>query len=132
MPRTDPTEDAATPRRDGFFGEAGLPAWARVGNAPFVLAIFAYQITLSPLMGRHCRFEPTCSRYAMGAYRRFGPFRGSAMTLRRLGACHPFHAGGYDPVPVRGSDPLHSPPARTPGTTPAHKPPGFTPRASRR
>lgn len=66
---------------------------------PFVVAIKAYQVTLSPLVGRQCRFHPTCSWYALEAYRRHGPVRGTMLTLRRLLRCHPFHRGGYDPVP---------------------------------
>lgn len=99
-------------RRDGFFGEAELGPVARAGNVPFVLAIFIYQITLSPFIGRHCRFEPTCSRYGMTAYRRYGPLRGSWLTAARIARCHPFRAGGYDPVPARPTPPkdVHSSP----------------------
>ena len=60
-----------------------------------------YQITLSPFLGRHCRFHPTCSHYGVEALRTHGPFRGSGLTLRRLSRCHPFSGkGGYDPVPL--------------------------------
>jgi len=58
-----------------------------------------YQATLSPLLPSACRFEPTCSRYAYTAIERFGFFRGGWLALRRLSRCHPFHPGGYDPVP---------------------------------
>ncbi|MCH2136972.1 MAG: membrane protein insertion efficiency factor YidD [Phycisphaerales bacterium] len=58
-----------------------------------------YQATLSPLMGGHCRFQPTCSRYGAEAIRRFGALRGGALTLRRLMRCHPCGGAGYDPVP---------------------------------
>lgn len=85
--------------RDGLFGEAGLPWPSRLGNVPFVLAILLYRITLSPFIGGQCRFEPTCSIYGLTAFRRYGPRRGVWMTLRRIGRCHPFHRGGYDPVP---------------------------------
>lgn len=61
--------------------------------------IRGYQLTLSPWIGRHCRFMPTCSAYADEAIAIHGLRRGSLLTLRRLGRCHPFHAGGYDPVP---------------------------------
>lgn len=60
--------------------------------------IRVYQLTLSPLLGRACRFEPSCSAYASEALRRFGFVRGGWMALRRLLRCHPFHPGGYDPV----------------------------------
>ncbi len=58
-----------------------------------------YQITLSPLLGTRCRFEPTCSAYAQEAITKYGFFRGVYLGTRRLLRCHPFHAGGIDPVP---------------------------------
>lgn len=58
-----------------------------------------YRWTLSPLLGRHCRFEPTCSLYASGAIEKYGLWKGGRLGLRRLLRCHPFHAGGIDPVP---------------------------------
>ena len=64
-----------------------------------LLLIRGYQLALSPLLGRHCRFLPTCSQYAFEAVQRFGAFKGSWLGLRRILRCHPFHAGGHDPVP---------------------------------
>jgi hypothetical protein len=61
--------------------------------------IRAYQLTLSPWLGRDCRYIPTCSVYAAEAIRRFGPWRGAWLALKRLGRCHPWGAAGYDPVP---------------------------------
>jgi uncharacterized protein len=58
-----------------------------------------YRAALSPWLGSSCRFHPSCSAYAMGAIERHGPWRGAGLTLRRLLKCHPFHPGGYDPVP---------------------------------
>lgn len=58
-----------------------------------------YQLFISPILGPSCRFEPSCSNYAMIAYRRYGFFKGSWLTIRRLMRCHPFSPGGYDPVP---------------------------------
>jgi putative membrane protein insertion efficiency factor len=59
----------------------------------------AYQLTVSPLLPAACRFEPSCSRYAMEALTRHGALRGSLLTLKRLGRCHPWGGMGYDPVP---------------------------------
>jgi uncharacterized protein len=61
--------------------------------------IRAYQLTLSPLLGPRCRFYPSCSQYALEAVGQYGARRGSWLALRRLARCHPWHAGGYDPVP---------------------------------
>lgn len=60
--------------------------------------IRVYQILFSPLLPRACRFEPTCSRYAMEAVRRHGVARGGLQAAARLLKCHPLHPGGYDPV----------------------------------
>ncbi|MFB2836994.1 membrane protein insertion efficiency factor YidD [Floridanema evergladense] len=61
--------------------------------------IRGYQMFISPLFPPSCRYQPTCSKYAMQAIERFGPWRGSIMAIRRILRCHPFHPGGYDPVP---------------------------------
>ncbi|KHD85963.1 membrane protein insertion efficiency factor YidD [Heyndrickxia ginsengihumi] len=58
-----------------------------------------YQIIISPLTPPSCRFQPTCSSYGIEAVKRFGAFRGGYLTIRRILKCHPFHEGGYDPVP---------------------------------
>jgi putative membrane protein insertion efficiency factor len=63
------------------------------------ILIRLYQWTVSPLLGPNCRFHPSCSQYALEAIRRFGVLRGSWLALRRIGRCHPWHPGGYDPVP---------------------------------
>lgn len=59
----------------------------------------AYRFFLSPWLGSACRFEPTCSAYALQALERHGAWAGSSLTLRRLARCHPWCAGGHDPVP---------------------------------
>ena len=64
-----------------------------------VLLIRGYQVTLSPLMPSACRYTPSCSRYTVEAIERYGAMRGGLMGARRIIRCHPFHAGGYDPVP---------------------------------
>ena len=58
-----------------------------------------YQITLSPFIGRQCRFYPSCSHYAQEAIAEHGPLKGSLLAGRRLAKCHPFHPGGVDLVP---------------------------------
>lgn len=64
-------------------------------------AIRGYQRLLSPAMGKNCRFQPTCSAYTLEAVTVHGFFRGMGLGIRRLGRCHPFHEGGYDPVPEK-------------------------------
>ena len=72
----------------------------RIWQLPATLLIAAarvYQWTLSPFIGRHCRFQPTCSAYFIVAVEKYGAVRGTWRGLRRIGRCHPFHPGGYDP-----------------------------------
>ncbi len=62
-----------------------------------ILLIRVYQLTISPMLGPTCRFEPTCSRYTIEALRKYGLFKGLFKGLTRLLRCHPWHPGGYDP-----------------------------------
>ncbi|EHY79164.1 hypothetical protein PstZobell_17217 [Stutzerimonas stutzeri ATCC 14405 = CCUG 16156] len=64
-----------------------------------VASIKVYQYAISPMMASHCRFYPSCSCYALEAIETHGLFRGGWLSLRRLGRCHPWNPGGYDPVP---------------------------------
>jgi putative membrane protein insertion efficiency factor len=64
-----------------------------------VALIQAYRYTLSPMLGRNCRFFPSCSEYAVEALRRYGAVRGTWLAARRVARCHPWHPGGFDPVP---------------------------------
>jgi len=80
--------------RSGHIARKLSPAgWLLVG------LLTAYQRFISPLLGPRCRFYPSCSAYALEAVRVHGALRGSWLAVRRLSRCHPFHAGGLDPVP---------------------------------
>ena len=72
---------------------------SRVPRRLLIGAVEVYRRYVSPCFGRHCRFHPTCSRYAVEALARHGVLKGGAMAIRRLFRCHPFHPGGLDPVP---------------------------------
>lgn len=65
-----------------------------------LLLIRIYQLTLSPLLGPSCRFEPSCSRYAMACIEGHGVLRGGWRAVKRILRCHPFNPGGYDPPPL--------------------------------
>lgn len=71
----------------------GLPAFA------VIFVIRAYQMMLSPLLPSSCRYIPSCSAYGLEAVERHGALRGGWLTVKRIARCHPFRAGGYDPVP---------------------------------
>jgi putative membrane protein insertion efficiency factor len=75
--------------------EGRLSAGARV----LMVLITGYRRFISPLLGPHCRFAPSCSAYALEALRVHGALRGTWLALRRLARCHPFNPGGFDPVP---------------------------------
>ncbi len=64
-----------------------------------IALIRCYQMFLSPLLGANCRYQPTCSHYAITAIERFGFWRGAWLAIKRIARCHPWHEGGYDPVP---------------------------------
>jgi putative membrane protein insertion efficiency factor len=64
-----------------------------------IFLVRGYQVVLSPLFPTSCRFLPSCSAYAVEAFERHGAAKGLILTMRRLSRCHPFCAGGYDPVP---------------------------------
>lgn len=70
----------------------------------FIGLIKGYQKYISPMMAPHCRFTPTCSQYALEAVQRYGVVRGLILASKRILKCHPFHAGGVDPVPNNQRD----------------------------
>lgn len=65
----------------------------------FLGLIRAYQLLISPFLPRSCRFFPSCSDYALEAIGRYGTLKGGWLTVRRVLRCHPFHPGGFDPIP---------------------------------
>lgn len=69
----------------------GLPSWLLIAG------VRLYQIFFSPVLGRQCRFLPTCSQYFILAVKKYGAVRGSCRGVLRICRCHPFHPGGYDP-----------------------------------
>lgn len=71
----------------------------RFANRPVVLLLAGYKRFISPFLPPACRFEPTCSQYARACFENLGFFRAAWLTVRRLGKCHPFHPGGWDPAP---------------------------------
>ena len=87
--------------RYGTNSRIGCGASGRESTAAraLLVALEAYRMTLAPLLGGHCRFEPSCSRYASEAITRHGARRGAVLALRRLLRCQPFSTPGYDPVP---------------------------------
>jgi putative membrane protein insertion efficiency factor len=68
-------------------------------RALLIALIRVYQLFISPLLGNHCRFYPSCSQYAREAIEQHGALRGGWLAIRRLLRCHPWHPGGVDPVP---------------------------------
>ena len=72
----------------------------------------AYRALISPLYGQVCRYHPSCSAYALGAVTEHGSVRGSWLAVRRLSRCHPWAAGGYDPVPPRAGTSAETPATR--------------------
>ena len=72
---------------------------ARILAWPLIGLVKVYRVAISPWLGPSCRFQPTCSAYAIEALETHGAWRGSLLTVRRLSRCHPWGGSGYDPVP---------------------------------
>ncbi len=71
----------------------------RIFSLLLIIPIKIYQTIISPLLGPSCRFSPTCSQYAVEAIQKYGPFKGSWLSFKRILKCHPWGESGYDPVP---------------------------------
>jgi uncharacterized protein len=85
-----------------------------------MLLVRGYRRFLSPLLGQQCRFQPSCSAYSLEALQVHGGLRGTWLTVRRIGRCHPFNKGGYDPVPPRiASSKAEPTPDKTSGREPS-------------
>jgi hypothetical protein len=97
----DETSRQADERADSETRGADRKGKLRVSFAawPLIGLVRIYQATLSPFLGGHCRFLPSCSEYAIEALRTHGALRGGWLALRRILRCHPFGGSGYDPVP---------------------------------
>ncbi len=78
-----------------------------------LLLLKGYKLGISPFLGQHCRFHPSCSEYARDAIVSHGALRGSLLAGRRLCKCHPWHAGGFDPVPPPSPGPAGDHPTMT-------------------
>ncbi len=76
----------------------------RLAARMLAVPIHAYRLAVSPLLGVNCRFQPTCSEYALDALARHGALRGGWLALRRMSRCHPWGRSGFDPVPPRRPD----------------------------
>ena len=70
---------------------------------PIIIIIKSYQLIISPLLRVNCRFLPTCSEYSIQSLKSHGLIKGSFLTLKRIGKCHPWGDDGYDPVPLKDS-----------------------------
>ena len=82
-----------------LLGEALLPAQLQPSAWALRGAIRIYQVTLSPILGTQCKFQPSCSHYGLGCIRKYGTLRGGMLTAWRILRCSPFTRGGIDPVP---------------------------------
>ena len=71
----------------------------KILNFILILPIKLYQILISPFLGPSCRFNPTCSQYSIEAIQKYGPIKGSLLSIKRISKCHPWGKSGHDPVP---------------------------------
>ena len=76
-----------------------MQRFLRILGLPLIALIKVYQWVISPALGPKCRFTPTCSQYALEAVKKYGPFKGGWLALKRISRCHPWGGHGIDPVP---------------------------------
>jgi hypothetical protein len=76
-----------------------MKIFLQILSYPFILLIKFYQYVISPLLGPKCRYTPTCSQYALEALKKYGPFKGGWLAIKRISSCHPWGGHGHDPVP---------------------------------
>ena len=73
----------------------------KIVTFPLILLIRGYQLIVSPMLGSNCRFMPTCSEYALESLKTYGLIKGTFLTIKRIGKCHPLGSHGYDPIPTK-------------------------------
>jgi putative membrane protein insertion efficiency factor len=73
---------------------------------PLLMLVTVYRYTISPWLGNNCRYDPSCSAYALEALRQHGAFHGTWLAAKRIGRCHPWGGSGFDPVPGKEDDPV--------------------------
>ena len=73
----------------------------KIVTFPLILLIRGYQLIVSPILGPNCRFMPTCSEYALESLKTYGLIKGTYLTIKRIGKCHPWGSNGYDPIPTK-------------------------------
>lgn len=76
-----------------------MPTVKQIASFPFIAVIKIYQWCISPWLGPSCRYTPTCSQYGLEAFKKYGPFKGMWLTMKRISRCHPWGGHGPDPVP---------------------------------
>ncbi len=84
-------------------------ALSRALSWPLIGLVKLYRVAISPWLGMNCRFQPSCSEYAIEALKKYGVFKGSWLAAKRIGRCHPWGGSGYDPVPDDTHDHHESP-----------------------
>jgi uncharacterized protein len=91
-PTSSRERSTSLPRADG--------RWRDVAGRALIALLRGYRVLLAPLLPRACRYFPSCSAFAIEAVERHGPMRGLRLAVGRVARCHPWHEGGYDPVPT--------------------------------